>query len=256
MNLRFKILSGFLILAVMLFAAGLVSIAELNRIRYSVRGLLEENYISIVAARDMRDALEEQHSGILMLALKDREDGWQSLEKAHGDFQQAFARARENITLPGERESVDAVETAYLLFRASWSNFEAGSRGRDKKLLYLEEVYPSLQNVTTAVNHLMTLNGNALHDTAVGLQNQAGRTIMPGIVAIIAAIVFTLVFNFFINLYVIAPIRRLTRAVTSHVRDGEPMIIRTESRDEISRLAEAIQELVLYGGPKNSRKSS
>jgi CHASE3 domain sensor protein len=255
MNLRFKILSGFLILAVMLFAAGLVSIAELNRIRHSVKGLLEENYKSITAVRDMREALEREDSGVLMLLSGDEEAGHRTMENAHRDFQRAFALARDNITLTGEKESVEAVDEAYRLFREVLLVPVTGAGGREKAQWYMDRVHPALQQVTTAVDQLMTLNGSALHETAVALQNQAGRTIMPGIVAIVAAIVFTLVFNFFINLYVIKPIRQLTRAVIAHVRDGEPVIIRTESRDEISRLAEAIQELILYGGPKNSRKS-
>jgi HAMP domain-containing protein len=253
MNLRFKILSGFLILAVMLFTAGLVSIAELNRIRYSVKGLLEENYKSILAASDMRDALEKEHNGVLMLLSGDRETGRLTLENAHRDFQRAFVVARDSITLPGEKEIVAAIDAAYLGFREVWSRPGAGKENMD---WYLAEVQPSLRNVTTAVNRVMTLNGNALHQTAVDLQNQAGRTIMPGIVAIVAALVFTLVFNFFINLYVITPIHQLTRAVTGYVRNREPIVFQPESRDEISRLAEAIQELVAEGSQKNGRKSS
>lgn len=67
MSLRFKIMSGFLILALMLAIAGIWSIYELNSFGTSAEDLLDENYRSIKAAEMMLEALERQDSGILLL---------------------------------------------------------------------------------------------------------------------------------------------------------------------------------------------
>ena len=69
MGLRFKILLGFLILALMLFIAGVWSIYELNSIGSSVPKMLNENYQSIHAGKKMIESLEREDSAILMLLL-------------------------------------------------------------------------------------------------------------------------------------------------------------------------------------------
>ena len=69
MGLQFKILSGFFILVLMLFIAGLWSIYELNSIGSSVQSILDENYTSIHAAKRMKEALEREDSGVLLLLL-------------------------------------------------------------------------------------------------------------------------------------------------------------------------------------------
>ncbi len=58
LGLRAKILSGFLILAMMLFVAGIWSIDELTRVGTSVQKLLVENCKSINAGNMIIEALE------------------------------------------------------------------------------------------------------------------------------------------------------------------------------------------------------
>lgn len=246
MNLRFKILSGFLILAVMLFAAGAASIYELNRIGHSVKGLLEENYKSITAAKEMTEALERQDSGVLMLMSGNWEIGRSTLEEADRAFQKAFGTARNNITIAGEQETVEAIDAAYLDFKALWSRPIVDTHRQGNIAWYFDKVHPSFLNAKTAVSRLMTLNDDTLYKTASALQDRARRAIMPGIIAIVAALVFALIFNFFINLYVITPIRRLTGSVKTYMRDGQQIAVRTEGRDELSRLTEAIRELTVH----------
>ncbi|MFZ5562525.1 MAG: MCP four helix bundle domain-containing protein, partial [Thermodesulfobacteriota bacterium] len=246
MNLRFKILSGFLILAVMLFAAGAASVYELNRIGHSVKSLLEENYKSIVAAKDMTEALERQDSGILMLMAGDWETGRATLEEADHAFGAAFKKAENNITIPGERELVEAIAAAYRDFKDLWTRPIVDTHRQGNIAWYFDKAHPAFLKAKTAVTRLMTVNDDTLYKTASALQARAGRAVMPGIIAIVAALVFALIFNFFINLYVITPIRRLTASVKAYMQRGEPLAVRTDGRDELFRLTEAIRELTVH----------
>jgi hypothetical protein len=106
MSLRFKILSGFLILALMLAIAGIWSIYELNSIGTSVQELLDDNYRSIKAAEMMTEALERQDSGILLLLLGKWEEGRRILDSADNLFEKGYQIAENNLTIPGERDFV------------------------------------------------------------------------------------------------------------------------------------------------------
>ena len=106
MSLRFKILSGFLILALMLAIAGIWSIYELNSIGTSVQELLDDNYRSIKATEMMTEALERQDSGILLLLLGKWEEGRRILDSADNLFEKGYQIAENNLTIPGERDFV------------------------------------------------------------------------------------------------------------------------------------------------------
>ena len=99
MGIRFKILLGFLTLAVMLFIAGVWSIYELNSIGSSVPKLLDENYRSIHAAKKMIEALEREDSAVLLLLLGRWDEGRFLLNTADSLCIKNFDVAYTNITI-------------------------------------------------------------------------------------------------------------------------------------------------------------
>lgn len=243
MSLRFKILSGFLILSIMLFAAGLLSIYELTKISHSVQALLDENYKSINAAKTMIEALEREDSGVLLLLSGEWEKGRSTIESANDDFQKAFQIAKNNITIAGEAGNIEAISESYKRYKALWNQPVAGTAKQGDIGWYFKEVHPAFLESKSEVNRLMTLNDQAMYNTASALKNRASRAIMPGIIAIISALVFTAIFNFFIHIYFISPIKKLANGIRAYMKTGDRSGMRTDSRDEIGDLASAIQEL-------------
>ena len=246
MKLRFKILSGFLILSLMLFAAGALSIYELQHIGSSVQSLLDENYKSINAAKNMIEALEREDSGVLLLLSGEWQRGRTTLDGADKDFHEAFEAAKDNITISGESDYIAAIGASYAAYRAFWNRPIAETPKQGNLKWYFNQVHPAFLEAKTRVNQLMGLNDQTLYTTASALKNRAGRAIMPGVVAIISALIFTAMFNFFINLYFVTPITRLTAAIRHFIKTGERSGLRQKGRDEIAGLATAIEELSIY----------
>jgi hypothetical protein len=246
MSLRFKILSGFLILAIMLFAAGSLSIYELTTIGHSVQSLLDENYKSINAAKNMIESMEREDSGMLLLLSGEWERGRSTIEDADNDFQKAFQVAENNITIPGEDIYVAAIMESYKAYRLYWNQPIAGTPKQGDLSWYFKKVHPTFLEAKTRINQLMTLNDQTLYKTASALKNRAERAIMPGVIAIISALIFTFIFNLFINLYFISPIRKLTTGIRNYTKTGEWSGMRVTGHDEIADLAAAIGELSVY----------
>ena len=246
MNLRAKILSGFLILSIMLFTAGALSIRELNKIGHSVQALLDENYKSIDASKIMIEALEREDSGILLLMSGDWDNGRSTIKEADQDFQKAFAVAENNITIPGEKEHIETIKAAYVSYKKLWVRPIVDTLREDNLQWYYGNVHPAFLKAKVAVNRLMTLNDKTMYQTASALQNRAGRATMPGIVAIVSALVFTIIFNFFINLYVILPIKRFTVGIQDYIKSGDQTGLSVDSSDEISDLAKAIRDFIAH----------
>lgn len=244
MKLRLKILSGFMILVATLFVAGVWSMYQLTTIGASVQGILDDNYRSINASKKMIEALEREDSAVLLLLSGEWKEGREILQSAHTAFQEGYKTVRGNITIPGEGEQVNRIESAYGVYKNLWERPIVNTDRENNLEWYFQEIHPAFQEVKLTVETLMAMNDRTMYETATSLKNRAHRAAMPGLVAIVAALVFTLVFNYFVNYYVVSPILRLTRGIQKHVKTGEPLDVVIETQDELLDLKTAVQDLV------------
>jgi HAMP domain-containing protein len=233
MKLRYKIVSGFLILALMLSIAGIWSIYELKSIGSSVQDLLEENYKSINAAKTMIEALEREDSGVLLLILGKWEEGRHIISSADSLFKIAHSIAANNITIPNEKNFIDVIRIRYNEYKGLWERPIVDTEKEGNLNWYFEDVH----------NDLMTLNDSTMFKTSSDLKNKANRAIMPGIVAILSALVFTLLFNFFVNYYFISPVVKITNGIRKFLAKRVPFRVEVETKDEIYDLAASIDQL-------------
>jgi methyl-accepting chemotaxis protein len=242
-KIRTKILLGFLILAVMLAAAGAYSIYELTSIGSSVQRLLDDNYKSINAAKQMIEALEREDSGILLLLSARWKEGRTTIVDAHKNFQSAYDIASNNVTVPGEKDYIDKISVRYKTYRENWDRPIVGTEYEGNLDWYLTKVHRDFALAKTAVEDLMTLNDNAMYQTATALKERDHRAVMPGIVAILTALVFAFIFNFFVNLYVVNPIISMINSITRFLQSSEPIKLHIDTGDELQDLAASISNL-------------
>lgn len=243
MGLRFKMLSGFLILSAVLLLAGAWSIYQMRDLGSAFQEILNDNYKSINAAKKMGEALEREDSGVLLLIMGNGEEGRAVIESADRLFQENLGIAGNNITIPGEEKHIDAISTSYLAFKKLWQKPIVDTKREDVLGWYSREVNPAFMHAAAAVEGLLTINDNELYKTASDSTIRATRAIMPGIVAILAAFFFSLMFSYFVNLYVVNPIIRITKGIHLFRENDQPFSVEVETHDEISRLASAIREL-------------
>jgi HAMP domain-containing protein len=243
MGLRIKILSGFLILAIMLCVAGAWSIYELRSIGTSVQRLLDDNYKSINAAKTMIEALEREDSGVLLLLLGRRKEGRSIIEVAETSFKRELQIAEGNITIPGEKALVDEVKSKYSAYKSKWTKPIVGTAQERNIDWYFNEVHNNFLEVKTSLERLMTMNDQTMYNTASDLKNRAHRAVMPGIVAILSALIFTVIFNYIINYYMVSPIIALAEGIDKFLKYRMPFEVNIESKDELRHLANSIREL-------------
>ncbi len=244
MSLRLKILSGFLILTIMLFVAGGMSIYELVSVGTSVQSLLDDNYKSMNAAKMMIEALEKEDSGVLLLLSGKWEEGRSAVTDGDSLFQKGFDIAQHNVTIPGEQNYVKAIEEKYNVYKNLWMKPIAGTKNEGDLNWYFQKIHNVFQEVISAVGELAALNEQAMYQTASTLKNKAHRAIMPGIIAILSAFAFTAVFNFFIHYYVVSPIIDITRGIRLFTSSRKPFDVKIETKDELFHLMSSIQELL------------
>ncbi len=243
MRIRTKIILGFFILAAMLAVAGAYSIYELTTISTSVQQLLDDNYRSINASKQMIESLEREDSGLLLLLSGKWKEGRETILAADQNFKQAFTIASHNLTLPGEKQNVERISAFYDQYRRKWDQPIVGTALEDNLNWYFREVHDAFLKAKGAVQELMAANDQAMYQTASQLKDRAHRAVMPGIVAILSALVFTLLFNFFVNLYIVNPLLAITHAVNHFNQTNESIRLNIDTRDELHDLASAVMDM-------------
>jgi hypothetical protein len=227
----------------MLALAGAFSIYEFKSIGTSVQKLLDDNYRSITAAKDMIEALEREDSGVLLLLSGKWKEGRLTITTADRNFEQAFAIANHNLTIPGEKNYLNEIRNRYEVYRRLWDRPVGDTSYQGNLIWYFEEAHQAFQKAKEAVQNLMTLNDRTMYKTASDLKNRTHRAVMPGIVAILTALVFTFIFTFFINLYIVNPVLSITGSIKKFLQTNEPIKVNIETRDELYDLAASVTDL-------------
>jgi len=243
MGLRAKILSGFLILAIMLLVAGVWSIRELRSVGTSVQKILDDNYRSINAAKTMIQALERMDSGVLLLLSGNWEEGRSILEQADVTFQEAFEVAQNNVTIQGEQDLMERLDAKFSQYKTLWQRPIVGTQHEKDIDWYFKELHTRFLQVKSPAQELMTMNDEVMYNTATDLKTRAHRAAMPGVIAIISAFVFALMFNYFVNYYMVNPIIKMKRAIADFLDDNIAIHLKIGTKDELADLADYIDRL-------------
>ena len=243
MGLRWKILSGFLILSLMLVLAGAWSIVQIRGVGLSVREILDDNYRSIQAAKAMLESLEREDSGVLLLLLGERKEGRATLAAADSVFAENLRFAGGNVTMPGEQARIDSLRASYEAYRTLWREEIVGTEREGNLNWYTGPMQAAFEHAKDSINALMTLNDRGMYETASQLQEHAKRAAMPGTVAIVSAVVFSLLFSSFVQVYMVRPLLRITEATVDFAVKGKEFDVSVRTGDEIERLASAVRDL-------------
>ncbi len=100
-NLRRKLSIGFgglLVILVLIGSQGIYLVSDLGQ---SIDVILRENYRSVIACQDMKEALERMDSGALFCLLSYKE-GKDIISENELKFEKALKIELNNITVPGE----------------------------------------------------------------------------------------------------------------------------------------------------------
>lgn len=245
-SLRRKILLGFfavLALLVMVWAWAIFALWQLGN---ASEQILEENFRSILAAEYMLDMLEQQNSAALITLLG--EEGAESEQFLHAEveFLLWLSRAKDNITVEGEAETLSALEQEYAAFLQSAADLRGAKAGGDAEAadaIYQQRVLPSYELVRGHVLRLRELNRTAMLSASANARRIAERAIAATLLggAVIALVGLGLSLG--LSSVLVRPLQEMT-AVTGRIAHGDyDVVLTVKSRDELGRLAEEIMTL-------------
>src|SRR5512139_41350 len=113
LGIRQKLSLGFGGLLLIILIIGIQSIIQLTRLGVSIDVILRENYRSVIACQDMKEALERIDSGVLFVLLGDTDSGLRLIQANEVAFEKALQVEMGNITMPGEGERAQRLRDLY-----------------------------------------------------------------------------------------------------------------------------------------------
>ena len=117
LGLRQKISLGFGGLLIIILFIGIQSIIQLSRLGDSIDVILRENYRSVIACQEMKEALERIDSGILFSLQGYTQKGHEQIRINEQAFEKALQVELNNITLPGEGEKATLMQKYFNQYK-------------------------------------------------------------------------------------------------------------------------------------------
>ena len=265
MNIRTKLLIGYLVFTATLVILGGWSAWHLREMGGVSRNIIANNYDSVVAAQDMRDSLERQNSAALFALLGHREQALKRLSDYRTRFDATLQGAANNITEPGEGDIIEAIRRhreeyyqqvdaflAEIKTHRNIPSMDAGTSGArtpggSESFIRLE---PLINQLRTDCDNLLQINQQAMvakSEAAVGV---AQRWFVATLLIAGSLVVAGLIFAFFLANRIVGPLRELTAAAAKIAGGDLDAKASVDSRDEVgilaagfNRMAERIRQL-------------
>ncbi len=243
-GLREKLSLGFGGLLAIILIIGGESIVQFGGLGQSIDVILRENYRSVVACQEMKEALERMDSGILFVLMGYGEEGRKLIQANEERFEKALGVELGNITLPGEGEKAAALKGLFVRFREALQRIQAvppaAQRSRDA---YFREVLPLFQKSKDTADDILRMNQDNMNDANERARRQAASSQQRMYIFLSLGVVIAIAFIFFTGRWILRPIRMLIHSA-EEIRGGNlDLVLRADSKDEIGSLAKAFNDM-------------
>jgi len=248
MTLKKKILIGYGIAFTLMGLVVAWAVLNLVSLGQASEAILRENYRSILAAENMIDALERQDSGVLLMFLGDPKTGKAQFRENEAGFLEWLARAKDNITVPGEGKLIQDIEAGYAHYRRQffeWADAEIEKKPPALALhrYYSETVYPRFARVRRDCRQLRHLNEAAMYKASERAGSVASRAIWSTVIFAGSALIIALSFSLFLSGRIVSPLLLFMEAARKITSGDYAVRVPVKTRDELGLLAEEFNRM-------------
>jgi len=243
-NLRQKLSFGFGGMLAIIFFLGIKSILLLSELGQSIDVILRENYRSVIACQDMKEAIERMDSGALFIMLDYEREGKDLISKNELKFEKALDVELNNITVPREGEKAERIKRLFSQYTSMLRDFENASGTLDvRRDIYFTKLFPLFQETKESADDVLQMNQQNMSDAndRARAKAESARQQM-GILLFIGAIV-AVSFIFFIRRWVLDPIKRLMQSAEDIKKGNLELFVQTGPHDEFGQLYEAFNDM-------------
>jgi signal transduction histidine kinase/HAMP domain-containing protein len=245
-SLRRKLAFSYGLLIVIILAVSAWSIYHVVKLGRAIDVILVNNYKSITAAENMKEALERQDSAAMFFIAGHPDKARGQFEVSGVTFTQEFEVASHNVTETGEAEIITDISAKYRAYKSELeTTLNAPGTPAAKSNIYFERLEPEFIALKNRLDDLLHLNQQAMvaaNDRAISVSRRA--EISTAITAALA-LAMAMVFAWRFTRYVVNPISLLARKA-KRIGEGDfDQHITISSKDEIGVLATEFDRMLV-----------
>lgn len=244
LGIRQKLSLGFGGLLVVILIIGFQSIVLLTQLGDSIDVILQENYRSVIACQDMKEALERIDSGILFILLGYEQQGSVLVNQNTVVFRTALKVELNNITLPGEGDKVERLKQLFEQYVAALEDAKKSSLGEDlRRETYFSRLLPLFEQIKAGDDEILRMNQQNMSDANQHARQTAAAARRRMIMLLMIGVGVAAGFILLIGKWILRPIARLT-ASADEIKSGNlDLVVKADSKDEIGALSEAFNAM-------------
>jgi signal transduction histidine kinase/HAMP domain-containing protein len=244
LGIRQKLSLGFGGLLIIILIIGTQSIIQLTRLGESIDVILRENYRSVIACQEMKEALERMDSGILFTLLGYPQEGADLIRKNEEVFEKALLVELNNITVPGEGEKARQVQELFEKYRKVLRAAEAPKTpAPDRQQIYITQLFPLFQEIKTTASQILDMNQQNMSEANDQARNRAASSRRYMYILLLAGCAVSAGFVIFTEKWILRPIHRLIRSAEEIKSGNLDLVVPVESKDEVGRLSESFNAM-------------
>jgi len=203
---RQKLSLGFGGLLVIILIIGIQSIIYLTNLGQSIDVILRENYRSVIACQQMKEALERIDSGILFELLGYTQKGDEFIRKNELAFEMALKVELNNITLPGEGEKASHLQNLFGQYRTVLKKIEDSKVPTNvRRDTYFTDLFPLFLQIKDAAGEILRMNQQNMSDANDIARNKATDAKRQMYIFSVAGTIIALGFIFFAGRWILRP---------------------------------------------------
>ncbi len=245
-NLRSQLLFSHLLLVGLMVAVMLVSVAGFFRLGRSVDRILKDNYKSVVAAQNMKEALERQDSSATFFLAGQVERARKQYEENRPRFEAAYQIEATNVTEAGEQSIADDLGQLYGTYRRDLERLlyaKPPLPAMEARALYFKTLEPQFVRMKQRSQDVLDLNQAAIvrADERAREEARLAAFISIGVTGLAVVGALTLAWRW--SGAIMTPLVSLTRQAEEIGAGRLNQRIEVRRTDEIGQLANTFNEM-------------
>jgi len=244
-TLQTKLLIGQLPTLAILVVLGLGAIIMIYGLGRNIDVILRENYKSILAAEEMKEAIERMDSGLLFAVGGRDRIGREQFNANRPRFEENLKIEQGNITVPGEQELADSLQNLFGKYVEHAERFFAlpAEPAERRAQVYFGELLPTFDKIRECANDVLLVNQKNMTAMDLRARNNAWDSIRLMIGALLAAVLLAVGASLHLSRSILKPIQAVTDGARALARGELDQIVPAASRDELGDLANAFNEM-------------
>lgn len=244
LGIRQKLMLGFGGLLAVVAVVGVLTISQIDALGQAIDVILKENYRSVVACQNMKEALERMDSGILYTLTGNALEGNRLVEEYTSQFRAALDVELGNITLPGEHAKSQRIKTLFNQYLEAIPRVTQTVHPlQARQTAYFSTLQPLFQEIKSLAQEILIMNQTNMAETNNAARRLAAAAHRRMLMAIMASALLSLLFSYLVHRWILRPMNRLIESTNEIRRGNFDLVLKEESKDEIGRLTESFNEM-------------